>query len=105
MEQQVPPDLVATATDLRRRTIHVTQRSLDHIAEEHPELSQADVMLAIARADRRTRSLRGRGREMLWARKVGRWRNLVVVVAYSGTTGTVITAYPPRKEPKEADLI
>ena len=105
MQQKIPEDLVATGTDTRRRAVQVTQRSLDHIAEEHPEVRREDIMLAIACADRRTRSKRGRGREMLWARNVGRWRYLVVVVAYSGTTGTVITAYPPRREPKEADLI
>ena len=39
------------------------------------------------------------GSEVHYARDLGRSRWMAVVVAYAGSTGTVITAYPTRDEP------
>lgn len=100
-----PDDLVSTATDYWGRTVSVSEDSVAHIAERHPEIRPEDLPVAIQRADKRSKRNPRSDRETLWKRDLGPARWFCVVVAYEGRIGRVKTAYGSSKGPREADLI
>jgi hypothetical protein len=101
-----PEDLIATITDPQGRTVWLTQERWDHIIEEHPEVEKHLEALkkCVQTAEKRTKGNYS-GSEKLWRRNVGPARWFCVVVRYERRTGTVRTALPVRRGPREGDLI
>jgi hypothetical protein len=96
------PGIIATVTDRAGRTVTLTERRWEDILEKR--LGNLDGLeLAVMRAVEHAEvSRRGNvpGREVHYARDLGPSRWMAVVVAYEGSAGTVITAYPTRDEPR-----
>ena len=92
---------VGTVTDKGGRSVTLTLDRWDNILKKR--LGKLDglelaVMSAVENAEV-TRRGNVPGREVHYARDLGPSRWMAVVVAYAGSTGTVITAYPTRDEP------
>lgn len=69
-EPDPPPDvLVTTMTDRRGRVVDLTETSVTHVAEPHPQVRLPDVVHAVERADIETPGRR-LGDEILWAQNV-----------------------------------
>ena len=90
--------LLFTAVDPRGRIVSFSQKQRDHIDEEHAEVKNLDVRRCIEQAQARTRG-NFPGAELLWTRNLGPTRWMVVLVAYDGRVGRVITAYGSKKGP------
>ena len=91
---------VGTVTDKAGRSVTLTLDRWENILKKR--LGKLDglelaVMSAVENAEV-TRRGNVPGREVHYARDLGRSR-WMAVVAYAGSTGTVITAYPTRDEP------
>jgi hypothetical protein len=96
-----PPNIIGTVIDKSGRHVSLTRDLWENILKKR--LGKLDglelaVMRAVETADV-TRMGNVPGREVHYARDLGPARRMVVVVAYSGSRGTVITAYPTRDEP------
>jgi hypothetical protein len=93
-----------TATDPRGRSVTLSQGQRNHADEEHSEVKNLDIRKGIEMAQIRTRGAFP-GAELLWTRNLGPTRWLVVVVAYEGRSGKVITAYGSKKGPQQSKAI
>lgn len=102
----LPSGIVEATHDRKGRVVLLPEGAMDHIERGHPEMRGAElaIMTAIETAWIRC-STSKRNREKLYAHNLGPCEWLVVVVAYSGDTGRVITAYPDKRGPKKADRI
>lgn len=84
--------------DRQGRTVRITDSSMHHIVQGHPELDGHELAIstAIETATVRCRGRRnGRevhGREVHFAQGLGRAAWLAVVIQYDGMQGEVITA-------------
>jgi hypothetical protein len=101
-----PPGVLEMCRDRRGRQIALTESRWDHIIRGHRALEQLEgaVKAAVETADIR-RPGNGEGIEVLYGRNLGPAAWLAVVVAFDGLRGTILTAYPQAKEPKEEDRL
>ena len=95
-------ETVGTVRDRAGRSVTLTLDRWENILKKR--LGKLDglelaVMSAVENAEV-TRRGNVPGREVHYARDLGPSRWMAVVVAYAGSTGTVITAYPTRDEPQ-----
>jgi hypothetical protein len=92
---------IGTVKDKAGRQVTLTRHRWDKILQKR--LGKLDglelaVMAAVEHAEV-TRRGNVSGREVHYERNLGPSRWMAVVVAYAGSTGTVITAYTTRDEP------
>lgn len=111
LRPQLPPEYLAITQDPWGRTVGLSHRAMEHIAE-HGELDGSHLLIVttVEQAEYRTRGkINGEpvpDREVLWARNLGpsgRWMR--VVVRYKERKGVVITAYAGKEDPEVADLL
>ncbi len=98
---------VGIVTDTSGRSVTLTVDRWENILKKRlGKLNGLElaVMSAVANAEV-TRRGSVPGREVHYARNLGPSRWMAVVVAYAGSTGTVITAYPTRDEPPMEDRL
>lgn len=101
MSTSSPSPVIAEAQDTRLRRVVLRQKARDHIVRQHRQLDghEMAIMRAVETADIRCAG-NYEGAEELYAENLGPARWLVVVVAYSGRFGSIVTAYPySRQEP------
>lgn len=98
-----PPDppegIRAIMTDRWGRTVVLTEDRWQHIIEGHRAMDGLDLALksAVEGADQRHIA---RGAEKLFGKNLGPAKWLVAVVAYDESgRGTILTAYPQRRDP------
>lgn len=99
-------EIIDQGKDRFGRTVVLLRRHWRHVAFRHPVLAdQREVVIrAVETADIR-RQGNTPGTEVLYGRGLGPSRWLAVVVAYTGSRGAIITAYPHRAEPRSADRL
>lgn len=105
--QEGEDEVVCVAKDRCARLVVLTESRMRHIAKRHPELDGCHMAIQTA-IEGATERLPGRGAaddgelvEKLFGHNLGPAEWLVVVVAYEGNTGRVLTAYGSKKGPKE----
>jgi hypothetical protein len=103
---QPPEDPMAAMTDSWGRVVCLTAERWRHIVEGHREVERhLDVLQRCVRtAEKRSRG-RYPGTEKLWVQNVGPSKWFCVVVRYEGRTGTIKTALPVKRGPRQGDLI
>ena len=105
-KKSVPPGVSEATRDAQGRVVLLSRTAMEHIGPPHPELDGCELAITTA-VETALARCRGRqaGREVLYVPNLGPAAWLVVVVAYDGQRGEVITAYGSEKGPKESDLI
>jgi hypothetical protein len=105
-QSKPPDDLLATMTDPQGRTVWLTEERWKHIIDGHPEVERHldGLKRCVQTAEKRSKGNR-KGAEKLWARNIGPAKWFCVVVGYEGRTGSIRTALPVTKGPREGDLI
>jgi hypothetical protein len=101
-----PDDLMAAMIDSWGREVWLTEERWQHIVDGHKEVERhLDVLEQCVQ----TAEKRSRGRypsvEKLWVQNVGPSKWFCVVVRYEGRTGTIKTALPVKRGPRQGDLI
>jgi hypothetical protein len=101
-----PDDLMAAMIDSWGRAVWLTKERWQHIVEGHKEVERHMGALKLCVQTAETRS-KGRypGAEKLWVQNVGPSKWFCVVVRYEGRTGTIKTALPVKRGPRQGDLI
>lgn len=105
-EPKPPDDLMAAMTDSWGRAVWLTEERWQHIVDGHKEVERhLDVLKrCVQTAEKRSRG-RYPGAEKLWVQNVGPSKWFCVVVRYEGRTGTIKTALPVKRGPRQGDLI
>ena len=101
-----PDDLMAAMTDSRGRAVWLTEERWQHIVDGHKEVERhLDVLKqCVQTAEKRSKG-RYPGAEKLWVQDVGPSKWFCVVVRYEGRIGTIKTALPVKRGPRQGDLI
>ena len=102
----LPSGIAMAVQDRAGRIVTLTEVTMErHIERRHVEMRGYELAIATT-LETGIRYRAGQdGREKFFARQLGPGKWLAVVVAYSGRTGRVITAYADKNGPKEADRI
>lgn len=107
----LPAGVMEAARDRGGRMVFLSEEAMEHIEKGHPEMRGCELAIVTAietatiRCHGRKRGKVVKGREKLYAPKLGPGEWLAVVVAYEGDTGQVVTAYADKNGPKKADRI
>ncbi len=101
-----PDDLMVAMIDSWGREVWLTEERWQHIVDGHKEVERhLDVLeQCVQTADKRSRG-RYPGAEKLWVQNAGPSKWFCVVVRYEGRTGTIKTALPVKRGPRQGDLI
>jgi hypothetical protein len=99
----LPPGVLEAARDRKGRRVSLSEKAMRHIEEGHREMRGAELMILSAIEEAWIRTRAQKNREKFYARNLGPAAWLVVVVAFSGGEGRVITAYPDKRGPKKVD--
>jgi hypothetical protein len=92
--------LIATVVDARGRGVVLTSERWRHVTAGHPEFAaHQGAVLDAVRSPTRTIPGRGPDEEWCYLRGAGPSSWLKVVVAYEGTAGRIVTAFPRRSMP------
>jgi hypothetical protein len=101
-----PDDLLATMIDPLGRTVWLTEERWKHIVEGHKEVEgHLDALKQCVQSAEKRSKGHYHGAEKLWVQSVGPSKWFCVVVRYEGRTGTIKTALPIKRGPRQGDLI
>jgi hypothetical protein len=101
-----PEDLMAAMIDSWGRVVWLTEERWQHIVDGHREVEKhLDVLKQCVQSPEKRSRGRYPGAEKLWVQNVGPSKWFCVVVRYEGRTGTIKTALPVKRGPRQGDLI
>lgn len=105
-KKTLPPGIIEATRDAQGRVVLLAESAMVHVARRHPEMDGCElaILTAVETALARCRGKKT-GREVLYAPNLGPAAWLVVVVAYDGLMGRIITAFGSKRGPRDGDLI